>query len=197
MTTEDLLRAVGQIDDDLILEARRPVQRTVLLRRLSTAAAALVICAGILSAPHLFSAAQPSVGDDAKGQVKENAAGAVADDMAAPSQFHAESRAPGEAQASTATADKALLDGSQGAVEPRFITSRGTYLPIVIPGNVSPTLPVDAVSLGTLQLHPCDNPSVPTTLTESLVGCPVWESKDGDHLYVQHPTGWFVAALVK
>lgn len=205
MTSEHLLRAVGQIDDDLILEARRPVRRTVLLRRLSTAAAAVVLCVGLLSAPALYShmsrsgkSSSPDSAEDS--DTKEYQYDVVympfADDAANRSES---SQHKGSLPHSSVNSDGEV---TAGIFEPRFITWRGTYLPLAdsfaAADKLSPTLPADAVSLGTLQLHPCDDPSVPTTPTESLVGCPVWESEDGQSLYIQLDNGlWITARLIE
>lgn len=197
MTSEHLLHAIGQLDDELVAEAAAPARRPAPRRALAGLAAALVLCAGVLSARHLLphtprsgttsSPASPSA-QEAEDIYQY---GVVFEPTADGSANRGEASTKGKSDDTSSVADSTV----GGIVEPRFITPRGTYLPLVISGDALPTLPVDALSLGTLQLHPCDEPTAPTTLTESLVGCPVWESRDGTHLYIQTPTGWILAAL--
>ena len=204
MTKEQLLDAIGQIDDDLITEAAVPVRRTP-RRALIGLAAALVLCVGLLSLPALSpqttSSDTAALAESASGEA-ENAHPTADQEfqIMADDTLRGEENTPkGPIPQASATAGKDA-GVAAGVFEPRFITPRGTYLPIEFPNpeDSSPALPVDAVSLGTLQQYPCDDPSVPTTPTKSLVGCPVWESKDGSRLYIQLPDSqWLISSLCR
>ncbi len=203
MTSEQLLDAIGQIDDDLIAEAA-VTPRRIPLRALIGLAAALMLCVGLLYVPTRLS-------DDAKmGQAAapEAADGAAEDIYLYDQEYQytadsANRDVTGKTEMSipqaSVTAGKDQANGTAaGVFEPRFITPRGTYLPIAIPDPdaISLPLPADAVSLGPLQAHPCDDTALSSTPTEALVGCPVWESVDGSRLYIQLEAGWIVAELV-
>ena len=197
MTSEQLLDAIGQIDDDLIAEAA-VTPRRIPLRALTGLAAALMLCVGLLYVPTRLS-------DEAK--MGQTAAPEAADGAAEniylydqEYQYTADSTnrdVTGKTETSLPQASVTAGSGT-GAIsdvcKPMFITPRGTYHIVMLPTDTSPTLPADAVSLGTLQRYPCDDASLPTVNEDTLVGHPVWESGDGSHLYIQTPTGWYIAA---
>lgn len=191
MTSEFLLDAIGQLDDDLILEARRP-RRRLPFRTLGGLAAALILCAGIL-------ANAPLPGRSGDSQPPKAAEAQDSDpSLYADQEYVGQDGADrGGTPQYSVTSGSIKDSAAAGAFQPRIHTTRGTYLPIVLPsGAVSPTLPVDAISLGALQPFPGDDASLPSTSDPELVGCPVWESADGERLYVRLPDGWLTAGLI-
>ena len=201
MTNEHLLDAIGLLDDDLVAEAAAPVRRRIPLGAITGLAAALVLCVGLLSIPQLRQSLPKNAGTAAAPESADNAA---AEDMYQYTadqemQLTADSVNRSEETKNKENLPHASVTAGSGAgaasdvAKPVFHTSRGVYRIVMLPTDASPTLPADAVSLGTLQRYPCDDAALPTVNDEAMVGHPVWESGDGTHLYIQTPSGWYIA----
>lgn len=202
MTSEFLLDAIGQMDDELVLEAAVPSRRAIPWSKAAGWAAAIAVCVGIAHIPGALpftdansGAAAPEsdllLGDvmldmDTKG-----------DDYEYRSEQESQVQEPSAANKSeSTTADSA----TQGIFEPKFFTERGVYLLAVsdsgdLKKKVSP--PENATFLGELAAAIPGQHRYPSTGTQELVGCPVWESEDGQFLYIQFPNAeWLVAFLL-
>lgn len=197
MTSEFLLDAIGQMDDELVLEAAAPIRRAVPWRKVAGWAAAIVLCISITHIPGLLSrngagsAAAPE-SDLFLGDVMLDMDGKE-DDYEYRSEHESQVREPSAPNKSeSTTADSA----AQGVFEPRFFTERGVYLPIGDP--FLPKMTDDhAKELGVLVAAVPGKQVYPATGTQELVGCPVWESENGEYLYVQLPEGdWLMARLM-
>ena len=195
MTSEFLLDAIGQMDDELVLEAAAPIRRAVPWRKVAGWAAAIVLCVGITHIPGLLSrngagsAAAPEsnlspgyvVGDvmldaDAKGDDYE---------------YRTEQELQVQKPSAASKADSTTADGAaQGVMEPKFFTQRGLYL---LSGDepYKPKMPflTNANALGALVAAVPGEQVYPSTGTQELVGCFVWESVDGKTLYIELPDG--------
>ena len=77
-------------------------------------------------------------------------------------------------------------------MEPKFFTQRGVYL-MTVPPTVQ-SLPEDCIELGALVSAVPGTKAYPSTGTQELVGCSVWESADGTMLYIQMTDGKWLAA---
>ena len=200
MTSEILLEAIGQMDDALVMEAAEPSRRTIPWSRVAGWAAALLLCVGVASLPDLLpmngtgSTAAPEsdfiLGDvipdqDAKG-----------DDYEYRSDQESQVLEPSAAnKAESATADGA----TQSVMEPKFFTQRGVYL-LTGDDPYKPKMPflTNANALGDLVAAVPGEQVYPSTGTQELVGCFVWESVDGKTLYIELPDGGcLVARLYK
>lgn len=202
MTSEFLLDAIGQMDDDLVLEAVAPARRTIPWAKVSGLAAAILLCVGIAGIPGLLpmkglssGTAAPEVG----GLLNDAVMDQDAEDAF---EYRSEQESQVQEPSAATKSESATADGaSQGVFEPRFFTERGVYLPIALDSEsikqkTSP--PENASPLGNLVTAVPGTQVYPSTGTQDLVGCPVWESEDGEFLYVQLPDGdWLTARLVK
>lgn len=203
MTNEHLLDAIGLLDDDLVAEAAAPVRRRIPLGAISGLAAALVLCVGLLSAPQLRQLLPKNAGTAAAPESADNAAEEDVYQYVTDMELFvpADGTNRSEAVKDKVNLPHASVTAGSGSsafsdvCKPTFITPRGAYHIVMLPTDASPTLPADAVSLGTLQQYPCDDPALPTVNEETLIGHPVWESGDGSHLYIQTPDGWYIAKL--
>lgn len=198
MTSEYLLDAIGQMDDDLILGAAAPVRRAIPWAKVSGLAAAVLLCVGLAHIPGLLpmkglssGTAAPEVGgllnDAVMDQDAENAF-----------EYRSEQESQVQTPSAANKSESVTADGaSQGVFEPRFFTERGVYLPIVLDsGSIKQkTSPPESASpLGNLVSAVPGEQAYPSTGTQELVGCPVWESEDRDYLYIQLPDGdWLTA----
>lgn len=198
MTSEFLLEAIGQMDDELVLEAAAPVRRTIPWAKVSGLAAALLLCVGIAHIPGLL----PMKGLSAGTAAPEVGGGfpllndAVLDQDAEDTfEYRSEQESQVQAPSAANKSESAAADGTaQGVMEPKFFTQRGVYLLIAPPSQAK--LPDDAKmkELGKLASAVPGTQVYPSTGTEELVGCPVWESEDGEYLYIQLPNGdWLTA----
>lgn len=200
MTSEFLLDAIGRLDDDLVLEAAAPKKHTVPRLKAAGLVAALVLCAGIASLPGL----SPLRGANS-GAAAPESDGALTDtttsDILADYEYRSEQEfMTQEPSAANKSETQSATGGTQGFCEPRFFTQRGVYLLTVsdsgeLKKKVSP--PENAVYLGELAAAVSGQGVYPSTGTQELVGCPVWESEDGQLLYIQFPNEeWLVAMLL-
>lgn len=197
MKNEHLLDAVGMLDEDLILEAEeKPARRKVPVWQLaSAAAAALVVCVGVCLWPALQPAgmaAPENQGVDNKlfADVADVAGGTQADGALLDEyKYKTESEQSSLRAPSAANKDTA---GEMGIVEPRFFTQRGVYLLTAI--DFVQTLPENVQYLGELADAMSEEQNYPSVRGEELVGRSVWESADGEYLYIQMPEGgWWTA----
>lgn len=200
MTSEFLLDAIGQMDDELILDAATPIRHAIPWPKVAGWAAAIVLCVGIARIPGLLplngagTAAPES--DWLLGDVMLDMDGKE-DDYEYRSEQESQAREPSATAGSKENTKTEATDGAQGIFEPRFFTERGVYLPIGEPFLPEMT-ESHAKELGVLVASVPGEQVYPSTGTQELVGCPVWESEDGEYLYVQLPDGsWLTARLMK
>ena len=179
MTSEFLLDAIGQLDDDLVLEAAAPAKRAIPWTRVAGLAAALMLCVGLTRLPGLLPRYSGSTG-----------AGESAPTSYDPLYNYTKDE---EETAGSAVADSASGNTKQEAAPSRFFTAKGLYL--LVDDRTQPLPPEGAVALGRLNFS-ADGKTFPATDDGGLVGCPVWESADGAYLYIKLPEGgWITAAL--
>ena len=199
MTSEFLLDAIGQMDDELVLEAAAPLKRYIPWKQAAGLAAAVLLCVGIARMPasplNGAGAAAPDNGAPQEEQTKHHLMADAADGA-----WDYEYRSEQESQVQTPSAEhkseSSATGGAMGIVEPQFFTERGVYL-LVAPLHRTPP-PEGAKELGKLTAFRYDEPVYPAVRAKELVGCPVWESEDGEYLYVQmSDEGWLTAKLYK
>ena len=190
MTGEFLLEAIGQLDDELVLEAAAlPKRRAVPWSTLAGLAAALVLCVGLINAPHLLSR-------NASGGAAAPETGGLMDqvqDGAAEYEYTADQESVmREPAADKKSETQAAASATQGVVEPLFFTQRGIYRLMAPPAKAK--LPDNCISLGQLVYSQPDQDIYPSTRTKDLVGCPVWESMGGQFLYIRLSDGTLLCA---
>lgn len=199
MKAEHLLDAMEHIDDELILEANeRPVRRKRPLWQVATAAAAaVVVCAGLYILPAMQPAGMAApenqgAGFDMFQDTADVASGTLADGALLDEyKYKTESEQSSLRAPSTAAKDGV---GEMGVCEPVFRTEQGRYLLVGEELPIKSKLPEDAQYLGELVETNYDKPAFPSVGTKELVGCAVWQSKDGDYLYIQSPAGGWLQA---
>lgn len=201
MTSEFLLEAIGQMDDELVLEAAAPVRRAIPWAKVSGLAAAVLLCVGIAHIPGLL----PMKGLSAGTAAPEVGGGFPLLNDAVPDQdvndsyeYRSEQESQVQEPSAANKSESATADGAaQGVMEPKFFTQRGVYLPIVLDSESikqKTPPPENASPLGNLVIAVPGKQVYPSTGTQALLGCPVWESEDGEYLYVQLPDGdWLTA----
>ena len=202
MKREYLLDAIGLLDDDLIVEAdEKPARNKRPVWQMATAAAAaLIVCAGLYLVPAMQPAGTAAP-EDNQGVYNEFCADA--EDIAGGTQadgalldeykYKTESEQPSLRAPSTAVKDGV---GEMGIAEPQFFTQRGVYLLTAL--DFMQTLPENVRYLGELSDVTSEGWGYPAVRSKELVGQSVWESVDGEHLYVQTPQGgWWTATLCK
>lgn len=200
MTSEFLLEAIGQLDDELVLEAANiPARRGIKWGQVAGWAAAIVLCVGIARIPGLLpmngaatGAAEPQEEAALNDVLKDK----VALDSAAEYEYRSDQESAAREPSAAGKADSKTEDGAaQGVFEPKFFTQRGVYLPTDMTKQKLP--PEDKKALGELVAAVHGQSVYPATGTQELVGCPVWESEDGEYLYVQTKNGvWITARLL-
>lgn len=197
MKSEQLLDAIGKIDDDLILEAEeKTVPRKRPVWQLATAAAAaLVVCVGA----YLWPAMQPagmaapeSQGTDNMGLMNDVAD--VVDGTVADSEYEYKYFTDQSTVRAPSTANKEGAGAAQGVFEPVFRTEQGRYLLVGEQFPIKSKLPDGVRYLGELAKTEAGEPVYPCVGTEELVGCSVWQSVDGEYLYIQSPAGGWLQA---
>lgn len=199
MTSEFLLDAIGQMDDDLVTEAAEISPRTIPWLKVSGWAAALLLCVGVASLPNLLpmnsSGTTAPEADWFLGDVMLDQDGKV-DDY--------EYRSEQESQVKDSSANKsesAVADGAtptQGIFEPLFFTQRGVYMLMGEEFPYKPKLPEAEFlkELGVLAAAVPGKQVYPSTGIQEYVGCPVWESADGTVLYIQLKDGGYLFATL-
>lgn len=202
MTSEFLLDAIGQMDDDLVLEAAAPSRHPIPWAKVSGLAAALLLCVGLAHIPGLLPMKGLSSGTAAPEADRfPLLSDAVLDqDVNDAYEYRTEQESQVQEPSAANKAESVTADGaSQGIMEPKFFTQRGVYL-LIVPASGSikhqAPPPETAVSLGKLVAAVPGEQIYPSTGTQELVGCPVWESEDGQFLYIQLTNGdWLTATL--
>ena len=198
MTGEFLLEAIGRMDDELVLEAAAPVKRYAPWKQMAGLAAAVLLCVGVARLPGLplkgAGTAAPESGaaqEESKQHLMMDAVGGAGD-----YEYRTEQESQTREPSASQKAESAVTDGAMGIVEPQFFTARGVYLWVELSPRTS--LPEGARELGTLAEYRYGERSYPAVRGKELVGCPVWESGDGEYLYVQAADkGWLTARLIK
>ncbi len=200
MTSEYLLETIGQLDDELVLEAAVPVRRNIPWGKVAGWAAAIVLCVGIARMPGMpwkgAGAAAPENGALQEEQTKHHLM-ADAADGAWDYEYRSEQESQVQEPSAAHKSESAATGGTQqGIVEPQFFTERGVYLLVAPPWQQTP-LPEGAKELGKLTAFRYDEQVYPAVRAKELVGCPVWESEDGEYLYVQTKNDiWLTARLL-
>lgn len=188
MTAEFLLDAIGQIDDDLILNAEKPVKLRPPIRQWVGMAAVLTLCVG-LSVPLFWRTGNKS---NASGEAAPSASGPAGG-------FYSQitdSTLQGSSAPSDAEADATPPETTKPSADPaEFFTVRGAY---GLLRCIVDALPDGCRPLGSLSLADTGIPHYPATVDPDYAGCSVWESADGSTLYLQLPSGnWLAAGLIQ
>lgn len=204
MKREHLLDAIGMLDDDLIVEAAaKPARRKLPVWQVATAAAAaVVVCAGLYILPAMQPAGMAAPENqvmndrfDPFADVADVAGGMLADGTLEEYEYKSSSES---ALRAPSTANKDAAGTAQGVFEPVFRTEQGRYLLIGEELPIKAKLPDDVRFLGELVITAPDEPGYPSVGTKELVGQPVWESVDGEYLYIQTSDGrWLQATRQK
>jgi len=193
MTSEFLLDAIGQMDDELVMEAAEPTRRAIPWLKVSGWAAALLLCVGVASLPDLMPQ-YASGGVQESDSVFENFTADMELQDGTDNKF--EYRSEQESQVKEPSAanktESATADAtSQGIMEPQFFTERGVYMLIGDEFPYKPKMPdtEPLKELGVLVAAVPGKQVYPATRSKDYVGCPVWESADGKTLYIKLPDG--------
>jgi len=184
MTSEFLLEAIGQMDDELVMEAAAPTRRSIPWAKVSGWAAALLLCVGVASLPGLMPQ-YASGGVQESDSVFENFTADMELQDGTDNKF--EYRADQESVSQAPTASDKAAGTTAGVMEPIFLTQRGVYMLMGEEFPYKPKLP-DSESLKELGVLVAATPGkqvYPATRSKDYVGCPVWESEDGKTLYIQ------------
>lgn len=200
MTSEYLLEAIGQMDDELVLEAAAPLKRYIPWKQVAGLAAAVLLCVGIAHMPGLplnrAGATAPENGAPQEEQTKHHLMTDAADG-ANDYEYRSEQESQMQTPSAEHKAESMTAGGTQqGIMEPQFFTERGVYL-LIAPLQQTPP-PEGAKELGRLVAAEANEQVYPSVRMQELVGCLVWESEDGEYLYVQMPDeGWLTARRIK
>ena len=201
MTREELLEAIGRVDDDLIQEAedcRLPARRPGLphWRPLAGGLAACLVLAAVLYLPFGMSggggnttsgaagsssAAQESQTDHSAGTAQDSGSGSGSG-----------AALPGEPSAGDESSGGASSQEG-GAAQDVLRTPAGEY---TLTGEMASALPEGSRQLGVLFLEGQDSESQLYTSRREYAGCMLWEGPDGT-LYVQLPSGGYALAQVQ
>ena len=191
MTSEFLLNAIGQMDDELVIEAAEPTRRAIPWLKVSGWAAAFLLCVGVASLPDLL----PMNGAGSAAPESDFFPGSVLLDQDIKGDDY-EYRSDQESQVKDSSAanktESATADGTTaGVMEPKFFTQRGVYFLIGEEFPYKPKLPdtEKLTNLGALVAAVPGEQIYPSTGTQEYVGCPVWESENGKVLYIQLKDG--------
>lgn len=200
MTSEFLLEAIGQMDDELVLEAAAPVKRHIPWGQVAGWAAAIVLCVGIAHMPGLpLNGAGAAAPENAAPQEEQTKHHLMADaaDGAGDYEYRTEQESQVQTPSAEHKSESVTAGGAMGIVEPQFFTERGVYLLVAPPLQQTPP-PEGAKELGKLTAFRYDEQVYPAVRAKELEGCSVWESEDGEYLYVQmSDEGWLTAKLMK
>ncbi|MBE6973221.1 MAG: hypothetical protein E7440_04985 [Ruminococcaceae bacterium] len=188
MTSEFLLDAIGQMDDELVTQAAAPTRRAIPWLKVSGLAAAVVLCVGVASLPGLL-----SMNGAASGMTTAPESDFILGDALLDYEYRSEQESQVK-DSSTNKSESTVADGSaptQGVFAPLFFTQRGVYFLIGEEFPYKPKLPDTEVlkGLGVLVASVPGEQVYPSTGTQEYVGCPVWESADGKTLYIQLKDG--------
>ena len=187
MTREELLEAIGRVDDDLIQEAedyRRPARRLGLThwRPLAGGLAACLVLAAVLYLPFGMSG-----GDN-------TTSGAAGSSSAAQDSGSGSWSGSGEALPENPSAGDESSGGSSsqegGAAQDVLRTPAGEY---TLTGEMASALPEGSRQLGVLFLEGEDSQEGLYTTRREYAGCMLWEGPDGT-LYVKLPGDGYALA---
>lgn len=187
MTAEELLEAIGQVDDDLIQEAeayRLPARkpRFSYWKPLAGGLAACLVLAALFHLPSGMLSGGSS-GATAGSQAESSAA---ADSSAGGGSSPQEPESQDEPAGGNASSGS---DSSWDFVssETLLCTPDRTY---TLTGEIISALPEDSRQLGVLFLEGEDSASHLYTSRKEYAGCMLWQGPDGT-LYVQIPGGGY------
>ena len=196
MTSEFLLDAIGELDDELVLEAA-PLKRYIPWKQMAGLAAAVLLCVGIAHMPGLpLNGAGAAAPENEAPQEEQSKHHLMADAADGAWEYKSSSVQESQVQEPSAAMREDAEDvggTTQGIMEPQFFTERGVYLLVTPPLQQMP-LPEGAKELGKLTAFRHDEQVYPAVRAKELVGCSVWESEDGEYLYVQQSDGWWLTA---
>lgn len=198
MTSEFLLDAIGQMDDELVTEAAQPIRRPTPWLKVSGLAAALLLCVGLGS----LAGVMPWNGAGAAAPESGMLLGDVMLDQDAAAEdyeYRSEQESKVETPSAANKAESTTADGATGGfMEPKFFTRRGVYFLIGEEFPYKPKLPdtEQLNRLGNLNSAVPGKQVYPSTGTQEYVGCPVWESTDGNTLYIELPDGGCLVATL-
>ena len=187
MTREELLEAIGRVDDDLIQEAedyRLPARRLGLThwRPLAGGLAACLVLAAVLYLPFGMSG-----GDN-------TTSGAAGSSSAAQDSGSGSWSGSGEALPENPSAGDESSGGSSsqegGAAQDVLRTPAGEY---TLTGEMASALPEGSRQLGVLFLEGEDSQKGLYTTRREYAGCMLWEGPDGT-LYVKLPGDGYALA---
>ena len=187
MTREELLEAIGRVDDDLIQEAedyRLPARRLGLThwRPLAGGLAACLVLAAVLYLPFGMSG-----GDN-------TTSGAAGSSSAAQDSGSGSWSGSGEALPENPSAGDESSGGSSsqegGAAQDVLRTPAGEY---TLTGEMASALPEGSRQLGVLFLEGEDSQDQLYTSRREYAGCMLWEGPDGT-LYVKLPGNGYALA---
>ena len=187
MTREELLEAIGRVDDDLIQEAedcRLPARRPGLphWRPLAGGLAACLVLAAVLYLPFGMSG-----GDN-------TTSGAAGSSSTAQDSGSGSWSGSGEALPENPSAGDESSGGSSsqegGAVQDVLRTPAGEY---TLTGELASALPEGSRQLGVLFLEGEDSQDQLYTSRREYAGCMLWEGPDGT-LYVKLPGNGYALA---
>ena len=188
MTREELLEAIGRIDDDLIQEAedyRRPARRLGLThwRPLAGGLAACLVLAAVLYLPFGMS-----------GGGDNTTSGAAGSSSTAQDSGSGSWSGSGEALPENPSAGDESSGGSSsqegGAAQDVLRTPAGEY---TLTGEMASALPEGSRQLGVLFLEGEDSQEGLYTTRREYAGCMLWEGPDGT-LYVKLPGDGYALA---
>ncbi len=195
MTSEELLNAIGQVDDDLIQEAEeyRPPAKVLLFARwkplIGGLAAACLVAAALTHLPTMGNLAGGGASADATtaGQAESSAgmSGGAAD-----SGGGSVGNGLPSAPAAPSDGESASPSQEQQGESSVLRTPAGDYS---LTGEVVSELPENSRQLGVLFLEGEDSESQLYTDRKEYAGCMLWEGPDGT-LYVQLPGGGYALA---
>ena len=187
MTREELLEAIGRVDDDLIQEAedyRLPARRLGLThwRPLAGGLAACLVLAAVLYLPFGMSG-----GDN-------TTSGAAGSSSTAQDSGSGSWSGSGEALPENPSAGDESSGGSSsqegGAAQDVLRTPAGEY---TLTGEMASALPEGSRQLGVLFLEGEDSQDQLYTTRREYAGCMLWEGPDGT-LYVKLPGNGYALA---
>ena len=188
MTREELLEAIGRVDDDLIQEAedcRLPARRPGLphWRPLAGGLAACLVLAAVLYLPFGMS-----------GGGDNTTSGAAGSSSAAQDSGSGSWSGSGEALPENPSAGDESSGGSSsqegGAAQDVLRTPAGEY---TLTGEMASALPEGSRQLGVLFLEGEDSQEGLYTTRREYAGCMLWEGPDGT-LYVKLPGDGYALA---
>ena len=184
MTAEELLNAIGQVDDGLIQEAEdyRPAARRGAPAHwrpvLGGLAAACLVIAVLTHLPAMGGMSGGASGDTA-GQQSSTAGGAEPEDAGQE-----------QSTAGSAPSNGMPQQGESGGGLDVVRTPEGTY---VLTGETAEELPEGSRQLGVLFLEGEDSRDQLYTGRKEYAGCVLWEGPEG-RLYIQLPGGGYALA---